>query len=140
MQLSRKGRRFSSRLTVSDWAERTGRALEAVAVDERGDLAPLWSGEAGDSLANLLKSVIETDGQIEADGPQWCDIIEALAASESVKPRSMRHPRVFIFGALESRLQSVDTVVIGGLISATLLTLFVLPTLYIRFGRKEIEA
>lgn len=119
VQHSRTGRRFSSKLALSDWSERTGRALEAVAVDERGDLAALWSGEAGDSLANLLKSVIETDGQIEADGPQWCDIIEALAASESVKPRSMRHPRVFIFGALESRLQSVDTVVIGGLNEGT---------------------
>jgi len=119
VQQSRTGRRFSSKLTVSDWSERTGRALEAVAVDERGDLAALWSGEAGDALANLLKSVMETDGQIEADGPQWCDIIEALAASESVKPRSMRHPRVFIFGALESRLQSVDTVVIGGLNEGT---------------------
>lgn len=119
VQQSRTGRRFSSKLTVSDWSERTGRALEAVAVDERGDLAALWSGEAGDALANLLKSVMETDGQIEADGPQWCDIVEALAASESVKPRSMRHPRVFIFGALESRLQSVDTVVIGGLNEGT---------------------
>ncbi|MBN9057095.1 MAG: double-strand break repair protein AddB [Rhizobiales bacterium] len=119
VQQSRTGRRFSSKLPLSDWAERTGRALEAVVADERGDLAALWSGEAGDSLATLLKSVIETDGQIEADGPQWCDIIEALAANESVKPRSMRHPRVFIFGALESRLQSVDTVVIGGLNEGT---------------------
>lgn len=119
VQESRTGRRFSSKLPVSDWSERTGRVLEAAAVDEQGNLAALWSGEAGDSLANLLKSVIETDGQIEADGPQWCDIIEALAASESVKPRSMRHPRVFIFGALESRLQSVDTVVIGGLNEGT---------------------
>ena len=119
VQETRTGRRFSSKLPLSDWAERTGRALEAVAVDERDNLAALWSGEAGDSLANLLKSVMETDGQIEADGPQWCDIIEALAASESVKPRSMRHPRVFIFGALESRLQSVDTVVISGLNEGT---------------------
>lgn len=31
------------------------------------------------------------------------------------------------------------TVVIGGLISATLLTLFVLPTLYARFGRPEAD-
>jgi ATP-dependent helicase/nuclease subunit B len=116
---SRTGRRLSGALTLSDWSERTGRALEAVAVDEHGNLAALWSGEAGDALATLLKSVIETDGQIEADGPQWCDIIEALGASESVKPRSMRHPRVFIFGALESRLQSLDTVVIGGLNEGT---------------------
>ncbi|UDF31400.1 UNVERIFIED_ORG: double-strand break repair protein AddB [Roseateles sp. XES5] len=116
---SRTGRRFSAKLPLADWAEWTGRALEAVVADERGDLAALWSGEAGDSLATLLKSVIETDGQIEADGPQWCDIVEALAASESVKPRSMRHPRVFIFGALESRLQSVDTVIVGGLNEGT---------------------
>src|SRR3546814_12594248 len=32
------------------------------------------------------------------------------------------------------------TVVIGGLISATLLTLFVLPTLYARYGRRVAEA
>jgi cobalt-zinc-cadmium resistance protein CzcA len=32
------------------------------------------------------------------------------------------------------------TVVIGGLVTATLLTLFVLPTLYARYGRKETEA
>jgi cobalt-zinc-cadmium resistance protein CzcA len=31
------------------------------------------------------------------------------------------------------------TVVIGGLISATLLTLFVLPTLYARFGQRSPE-
>lgn len=31
------------------------------------------------------------------------------------------------------------TVVIGGLVSATLLTLFVLPTLYARYGRKETD-
>ncbi|MGH6819368.1 MAG: efflux RND transporter permease subunit, partial [Methylocella sp.] len=29
------------------------------------------------------------------------------------------------------------TVVIGGLISATLLTLFVLPALYVRFGQRN---
>ena len=116
---ARTGRRFTTKRTLSDWAERTGRALEAVVVEARGDLSALWSGEAGDGLAALLKGVIAADGQIEADGPQWCDIVEALAANESVKPRAMRHPRVFIFGALESRLQSVDTVVIGGLNEGT---------------------
>ena len=33
----------------------------------------------------------------------------------------------------------IATVVIGGLISATLLTLFVLPALYALFGRKQPE-
>lgn len=115
----RTGRRFTSALAISDWAERTGRALEAVAIDERGSLAALWSGEAGDGLASLLKGIMQAEGQLKADGPQWCDALEAIGASETVKPRSMRHPRVFIFGALESRLQSVDTIVIGGLNEGT---------------------
>ncbi|MDL2406420.1 double-strand break repair protein AddB [Rhizobium calliandrae] len=101
--------------TLSEWAERTGRALEAVAADERGNLVGLWSGEAGDTLASILKEVIDTDGQLEADGPQWIDIMAALSAGQAVKPRALNHPRLFIFGTLEARLQSVDTLVLGGL-------------------------
>ena len=101
--------------TLSEWAERTGRALESVAADERGNLAALWSGEAGDTLASLLKEVIDTDSQLEADGPQWIDIMAALSAGQAVKPRALSHPRLFIFGTLEARLQSVDTLILGGL-------------------------
>ncbi|MCV9967326.1 double-strand break repair protein AddB [Pararhizobium sp. BT-229] len=115
----RSGRGLTAALTLSEWAEKTGMALEAVAIDERGSLAGLWSGEAGEALATLLRSVIDTDGQLTADGPQWSDIMEALSASEAIKPRSMRHPRVFIFGALESRLQSVDLVILGGMNEGT---------------------
>ena len=115
----RSGRGLTTALTLADWAEKTGVALEAVAVDEHGSLAGLWSGEAGEALATLLRSIIDTDGQLTADGPQWSDIMEALSTSEAIKPRSMRHPRVFIFGALESRLQSVDLVVLGGMNEGT---------------------
>ncbi len=115
--LSRRadGRGLTAKLTLSDWATRTGRALEAICADERGDLSSLWSGEAGERLSSLLGEVIETDGQMEADGPQWIDIVQALATGEAVKPRSLSHPRVFIFGTLEARLQNVDTMILGGL-------------------------
>ncbi|WP_430241507.1 double-strand break repair protein AddB [Neorhizobium sp. DAR64861/K0K2] len=109
------GRGLTARLTLSDWATRTGRALEALCIDERGDLSALWSGEPGERLSGLLGEVIETEGQIEADGPQWIDIVMALTTGEAVKPRSLAHPRVFIFGTLEARLQSVDTMILGGL-------------------------
>jgi ATP-dependent helicase/nuclease subunit B len=115
----RTGRGLTAALTLAEWAEKTGAALEAATVDERGSLAGLWSGEAGEALAALLRSVIDTEGQMTADGPQWSDIMEALSTSEAIKPRSMRHPRVFIFGALESRLQSVDLVVLGGMNEGT---------------------
>ncbi|MCJ8239710.1 double-strand break repair protein AddB [Rhizobium sp. SSM4.3] len=112
---SRDGHILSQRLTLSDWAERTGRVLEAVTIDERADLAGLWGDAAGEALARLLADVLETDGQIEADGAQWVDILTALMAGQAVKPRAMRHPRVFIFGTLEARLQNVDMMVIGGM-------------------------
>lgn len=107
--------RLTSRLPLSDWAERTGKVIESICVDERGDLAALWSGEAGEKLSNTLAELMECGDVLEADGPQWIDIMAALVAGESIKPRAMSHPRIFIFGALEARLQSVDTVIIGGL-------------------------
>ena len=45
-------------------------------------------------------------------------------------------PMAFAAGAGAEVQKPLATVVIGGLISATLLTLFVLPTLYARFGRR----
>ena len=102
-------------LRLSDWAARTGRALEAVAADETEDLSNLWSGEAGERLSTVLSETMGTETPIEADGPQWIDIIAALMTPEAVKPRSMGNPRVFIFGAVEARLQDADTIVIGGL-------------------------
>lgn len=100
---------------IAHWAEISARALEVVCEDERRDLAALWSGEAGDKLADLFEQIMLTDGHLEADGRQWIDVIAAFSAGVSVKPRAMRHPRVFIFGTLEARLQQVDTIVLGGL-------------------------
>ncbi|WP_326523753.1 efflux RND transporter permease subunit [Sphingomonas sp.] len=46
-------------------------------------------------------------------------------------------PMAIATGAGAEVQKPIATVVIGGLISATLLTLFVLPTLYARYGRRE---
>ena len=48
-------------------------------------------------------------------------------------------PMAFASGAGAEVQKPLATVVIGGLISATLLTLFVLPTLYARFGSQAIK-
>lgn len=55
----------------------------------------------------------------------------ALVASLGFVPMALGH------GAGAEVQKSLATVVIGGLISATLLTLFVLPTLFARFGCKH---
>ncbi|KPF74967.1 cation transporter [Blastomonas sp. AAP25] len=48
-------------------------------------------------------------------------------------------PMAFASGAGAEVQKPLATVVIGGLISATLLTLFVLPTLYARFGQQAMK-
>ncbi len=58
----------------------------------------------------------------------------ALVASLGFVPMALGH------GAGAEVQKPLATVVVGGLISATLLTLFVLPTLYARFGRRELPA
>lgn len=57
-------------------------------------------------------------------------IMTALVASLGFVPMALGH------GAGAEVQKPVATVVIGGLVSATLLTLFVLPTLYARFGQR----
>ncbi|KQM85160.1 cation transporter [Sphingomonas sp. Leaf23] len=57
----------------------------------------------------------------------------ALVASLGFVPMALGH------GAGAEVQKPLATVVIGGLVSATLLTLFVLPTLYARFGRTRAQ-
>jgi len=59
-------------------------------------------------------------------------VMTALVASLGFVPMALAT------GAGAEVQKPLATVVIGGLISATLLTLFVLPTLYARFGRREV--
>jgi ATP-dependent helicase/nuclease subunit B len=109
------GDRLSTARSTAEWAERTGRALEAVTVDEAGDIAALWSSEAGEALADLLTGVLEAPDGLLLDGAEWAGVLDALVAGVAVKPRAMSHPRVFIWGTQEARLQHVDTVVLGGM-------------------------
>jgi len=60
-------------------------------------------------------------------------LMTALVASLGFVPMALGH------GAGAEVQKPLATVVIGGLVSATLLTLFVLPTLYGRFGMREVS-
>lgn len=59
-------------------------------------------------------------------------VMTALVASLGFVPMALGT------GAGAEVQKPLATVVIGGLISATLLTLFVLPTLYARYGQKDL--
>ena len=109
----------TTQAAVGDWAGLTGHLLEAVARDVHGNLSALWGDEAGERLADLLAAVMEDRSGFSCTASEWMETVPALLAGELVKPRAGGHPHIFIWGALEARLQHVDTLILAGLNEGT---------------------
>ncbi len=93
--------------------------LESAATNNDSNFAELYKGEAGDSLANALRALIEASPEFAVSAREVPDVLRALLSGEMVKPRPGGHARLFIWGALEARLQTVDTMILGGLNEGT---------------------
>ena len=99
-------------------------AAEALAAtpDETG-AHRLWSGEDGQALAALLSEVLPALDVLPEQPPVTLPgLLDAALAGAVVRTRralrgrgGVEHPRVFIWGLLEARLQRADTIVLGGL-------------------------
>jgi ATP-dependent helicase/nuclease subunit B len=90
-------------------------ALEALGRGADGSLATLYAGDAGEKLASLLRELVAATESFPLAPSEWPDVMQALVATETVKPSQGADRNVAIWGALEARLQSVDTLVVGGL-------------------------
>ena len=78
--------------------------------------ARLWSGDDGETGAALAAQYRHVAPIIDND--QYSDyaaIFDQLIAGATVRRRRPTHPRIFIYGPLEARLQQADLVVLGGL-------------------------
>jgi ATP-dependent helicase/nuclease subunit B len=90
-------------------------ALREAAGRLAGDAA--WSGPAGRAAAELFARVEEA----AARGPERIEpaelpaLLEQVLAGEAVRPPYGQHPRLFIWGLIEARLQRADLMVLGGL-------------------------
>ncbi|MBU0583875.1 MAG: double-strand break repair protein AddB [Alphaproteobacteria bacterium] len=93
----------------------TVQALEALGRGEDGGLSDLYADDAGDKLAEFLRSLVASTAPFALEPDEWPAILAALIGPEAVKPAPGAERRIAIWGALEARLQSVDTLVIGGL-------------------------
>ncbi|MFC4624488.1 double-strand break repair protein AddB [Daeguia caeni] len=103
------------RTTIDEIALATTNALENLARDENGSLVSFYSGDRGEKLASFLRDLVSSESELDFESSEWPAILDALMAGESVKPHPGGHPRVFVWGALEARLQTIDTIVIGSL-------------------------
>jgi len=91
--------------------------------------------------------LIGTFNQLEKDG--WTDVIERVKEGTKIRLRPVLMtatvasfgflPMAISHGAGAEVQKPLATVVIGGLLSATFLTLFVLPLLYIIFSRGKLN-
>ncbi len=101
-------------------------AAEAMAESETAaGAARLWAGEEGQALArHLSEAAAALGGLPEQRAGSLPGLLDALLEGASVNGRRAlrgrdgargEHPRVFIWGLLEARLQSVELVILGGL-------------------------
>lgn len=103
------------RADIVELARATVVAFENVGRSESGGVEDLYRGEAGEKLAELLRGLVSDEAQLTIDAAEWPDVLAALIAGETVKPRHSADHAVSIWGALEARLQDVDLLVCGGL-------------------------
>ncbi|WOC16037.1 double-strand break repair protein AddB [Pseudochrobactrum sp. MP213Fo] len=107
--------KIQARIEVPQIVRACTQVLENLARDIDGTVHLLYQGQQGEQFGAFLRQLIAADTGLDFLPEEWPDMLEALMANEIVKPHPGGHPRVFIWGALEARLQTVDTVVIGGI-------------------------
>ena len=98
-------------LTLADFAT----ALAGAAQELAGDRA--WGGADGRTTSELLA---ELQGLVDAQAlslspEDAVPVLRQLLEQRRVRPPYGGHPRIFIWGQLEARLQQADLMVLGGL-------------------------
>lgn len=101
-------------LTVAQWTKKTINLLEALTYSPTDDYL-IWDSEAGQKLVALLEEIVSCPSEMQVTGREWLQMLEPLLSGQVVKPKTGSHPSVMIWGALEARLQDVDTIILAGL-------------------------
>lgn len=105
---------------IAAYATALTRCLEAVAADADGDASEVYAEEAGRAMVEFLSDIVRAPGTgFGFASRELGDVIDALIAGVTVKPRGGLSARAFVWGTLEARLQSVDMAILGGLNEGT---------------------
>ena len=98
-------------LSLSAFIEGIVRATEALTEDAA------WRGPAGRMAAELLAEIEASEAAVSmtVDATAAVAVLRDLLDQRSVRLPYGGHPRIFIWGLLEARLQRADLVILGGL-------------------------
>ena len=132
-----KGRGYAEAQAIGEWWRDAALALEAsLAPFAAGVPAPpamllgalqaalgwltgdgVWTGHAGRALSELFDrwALAKGDGPALVAPADFPAMLGDLLSGTSVRPPYGGHPRLFIWGLLEARLQRADLMILGGL-------------------------
>lgn len=99
---------------LSFWVEKTVWLMDAL-TKSGTQTYEVWDNDAGTMLIELIEELRACPISLAISGAEWAQMIEPLLYGSVVKPKTGSHPRVMIWGALEARLQRVDTLIMAGL-------------------------
>ena len=105
----------SSAVSVTTLTEAHAACAEALSRDASGTSAGLWQGDAGEALSLLLAELIGEGEGLRVSPREYPALYRSLLTGQVVRPRGYAHPRLFIWGPLEARLQQPDIVILGSL-------------------------
>ena len=76
-----------------------------------------WSGADGRLAAQLIAELEAAPdaASLTLDDQEWVPLLRDLLDARPVRPAYGGHPRLFIWGLLEARLQHADLMILGGL-------------------------
>ena len=108
-------------LELSALAAAHAACAEGLSATEEGALATLWQGEDGEAASLFLAALMGDSPapQLRLARSDYPDLFRTLAAGVAVRPHIPTHPRIFIWGPFEARLQSTDVVCLGSLNDGT---------------------
>ncbi|ALG70395.1 helicase I [Azospirillum thiophilum] len=94
---------------------------EALAADhEQEGKDRLWRQDDGEEAARFLADLLEAaEGFPAIPAKDYPALLDALMSARAVRPRYGLHPRLFILGPMEARLQHLDLTILGGLNEGT---------------------
>lgn len=79
----------------------------------------LWQGAEGNCAANCFFKIRDTLGDRKVRAGDYADLLKVWLEPENVRSPYESHPRVTIYGLIESRLQQSDIVILGSLNEGT---------------------
>jgi ATP-dependent helicase/nuclease subunit B len=90
------------------------------ATSEESGVQRLWREEAGEALSDFVHDALQSFSGLPAvSAEDFTALMLELLSGVAVRPRFGRHPRLFIWGPLEARLQQADLLVLGSLNEGT---------------------